>query len=232
VLQSSKTLLVLTPDYLASEWTEFENILAQTLDPAARKRRLLPLILKPCDLPLRIRTLTPLDFMRPQIIVALLTRPLPVSPPPTASIETRIVQAMPTPMTTIAPTPTPTPTSTQTPTSAPTGTATPVNKSTPVPPTAKPPSTETPPTHPPTRPPTEEPTQEPPPTSVPPTSPPETSPTPEPTETPNPPTATPQPPESPSLSIFHKFVGHPQTCIEKEFPENAKTEGWEEGPCP
>jgi len=64
VLQSRKTLLVLTPDYLASAWTEFENILAQTLDPAARQRRLLPLHLKPCELPLRIRTLTYLDFTR------------------------------------------------------------------------------------------------------------------------------------------------------------------------
>jgi hypothetical protein len=64
VLQSCKTLLVLTPDYLASAWTEFENILAQTLDPAARQRRLQPLLLKPCELPLRIRTLTYLDFTR------------------------------------------------------------------------------------------------------------------------------------------------------------------------
>lgn len=62
VLQSRKTLLVLTPDYLASEWTEFENILVATLDPAARTRRLLPLLLKPAELPLRIRALTYLDF--------------------------------------------------------------------------------------------------------------------------------------------------------------------------
>jgi hypothetical protein len=64
-LQSRKTLLVLTPDYLASEWTEFENILASTLDPAARQRRVIPLLLKPCELPLRIRALTYLDFTKP-----------------------------------------------------------------------------------------------------------------------------------------------------------------------
>jgi hypothetical protein len=62
VLQSRKTLLVLTPDYLASEWTEFENILASTLDPAARRRRVIPLLLKPCKPPLRIRVLTHVDF--------------------------------------------------------------------------------------------------------------------------------------------------------------------------
>ncbi|MGB5618898.1 MAG: TIR domain-containing protein, partial [Desulfobacterales bacterium] len=33
VLQSRKTILVLTPYYIDSEWAQFENILAQTLDP-------------------------------------------------------------------------------------------------------------------------------------------------------------------------------------------------------
>jgi hypothetical protein len=68
VLQSWKTLLVLTPQYLASEWAEFENILASTLDPAARRRRVIPLLLKPCELPLRIRALTYLDFTNPDEI--------------------------------------------------------------------------------------------------------------------------------------------------------------------
>lgn len=63
VLQSRKTILVLTPSYLNSEWGEFENIMAQTLDPAARSRRLLPVILKRCkNLPLRLQGLTYLDF--------------------------------------------------------------------------------------------------------------------------------------------------------------------------
>ena len=62
MLESRKTLVVLTPDYLGSEWAEFENVLVQTLDPAARGRRLLPLILKECELPLRIGTLAALDF--------------------------------------------------------------------------------------------------------------------------------------------------------------------------
>jgi hypothetical protein len=62
VLQSRKTLLVLTPDYLASEWTGFESILTQTLDPAARQRRMIPLLLKPCEMPLRIRALVHIPF--------------------------------------------------------------------------------------------------------------------------------------------------------------------------
>lgn len=62
VLQSRKTLLVLSPSYLDSEWAEFENILVQTLDPAARKRRLIPLIKAPCRLSLRVRPLVSVDL--------------------------------------------------------------------------------------------------------------------------------------------------------------------------
>jgi hypothetical protein len=64
VLRSRKTVLVLTPEYLQSGWAEFENILVQTLDPAARQRRLIPALLVHCELPLRIRILTYIDFTR------------------------------------------------------------------------------------------------------------------------------------------------------------------------
>jgi DNA-binding response OmpR family regulator len=67
VLESKKTLLVLSPEYLKSEWADFETIIAQTLDPAARKRRLIPLMLKPCMPPLRIRALTYIDLNDPEI---------------------------------------------------------------------------------------------------------------------------------------------------------------------
>lgn len=89
VLQSRKTLLVLTSDYLASEWAEFENILASTLDPAARRRRVIPLLLKPCELPLRIRTLTYLDFTGAEsefelqrLVAAVRSEPKADQPPP------------------------------------------------------------------------------------------------------------------------------------------------------
>jgi len=62
VLNSRKTLIVLSPAYLAGEWGEFENILSQSLDPAARQRRVLPLLLQPCDMPPRMGMLTFLDF--------------------------------------------------------------------------------------------------------------------------------------------------------------------------
>ena len=62
VVQCRKTLVVLTPDYIASEWTEIESAMAQTLSPANRKLRLIPLLRQECDKPLRIAALTHIDF--------------------------------------------------------------------------------------------------------------------------------------------------------------------------
>lgn len=62
---SRRTLLVLSPAYLASQWTEFETLLLQTLDPPNQQRRLIPLLRERCDLPLRIRFLTYLNLSDP-----------------------------------------------------------------------------------------------------------------------------------------------------------------------
>jgi len=66
VLTSRKTVLVLTPDYVASAWTEFETLMLQTLDPAARQRRIVPLLKAHVELPLRISYLSYVDFSDPQ----------------------------------------------------------------------------------------------------------------------------------------------------------------------
>jgi hypothetical protein len=63
--RSRHTLLVLTPSWLASEWTDFESLLAGTSDPAARRRRLVPLMLESCNPPQRIAMLTYADFINP-----------------------------------------------------------------------------------------------------------------------------------------------------------------------
>ncbi len=62
VIQSRKTLIILTPDYFKSQPAAFETILVQAIDPAAQYRRLIPLLLEPCELPLRIRQLAYIDF--------------------------------------------------------------------------------------------------------------------------------------------------------------------------
>jgi hypothetical protein len=62
VVESRKTLLVLTPNYIESEWGEIENVMAQTLSPANRDLRIIPLLKADCKKPIRIAALTHIDF--------------------------------------------------------------------------------------------------------------------------------------------------------------------------
>jgi hypothetical protein len=89
VLSSRKTLLVLTPYYLESAWTEFEALMLQALDPAARGRRLIPLLKEKCELPPRIGYLTYVDFADPDdrefawsLLLGALEAPDTGTPPP------------------------------------------------------------------------------------------------------------------------------------------------------
>ena len=59
---SRHTVLVLSPEFINSEWQEFSGSLIQTLDVAARDERVIPLLRKACKLPHRIDYLTPADF--------------------------------------------------------------------------------------------------------------------------------------------------------------------------
>ena len=54
VEESRHTLIVLSPNYVASEWSTLENVMAQSLDPAAINRRLVPIMQETCTLPLRL----------------------------------------------------------------------------------------------------------------------------------------------------------------------------------
>lgn len=65
ILESRKTILILSPAYLNSGWTEFENLMLQSLDAANQERRLLPVIYEKCDLPLRFRYMNCVNFDNP-----------------------------------------------------------------------------------------------------------------------------------------------------------------------
>jgi hypothetical protein len=93
VERSRKTLLVLTPNWLESEWATFEGLLIQTRDPAGRGRRMLPLLVQPCRLPDRLQMFTYLDLTDParfdfqmaRLVAAIRTapaQPAPVEPRP------------------------------------------------------------------------------------------------------------------------------------------------------
>ena len=63
--QCRKILLVLTPDSLRSEWVILESLLAQANDPTNRRRRLIPVVLKPCELPVELQHIYYLDLTEP-----------------------------------------------------------------------------------------------------------------------------------------------------------------------
>jgi hypothetical protein len=57
VVQSKRTVAVLSPQYVLSEWSKFENIMAQVLDPGAIQRKLIPVLHEDCEIPLRLKIL-------------------------------------------------------------------------------------------------------------------------------------------------------------------------------
>ncbi len=57
VQRTRRTILVLTPDWFESDNHRFLLLLLRTLDPDAAKRKLLPVVLKPCVLPKEITAL-------------------------------------------------------------------------------------------------------------------------------------------------------------------------------
>ena len=62
ILTSHKTLLILTPSYLGSQWTSFERYLIQTQDPNNQSLRFIPLLCELCDMPTSLSSLSYIDF--------------------------------------------------------------------------------------------------------------------------------------------------------------------------
>jgi tetratricopeptide (TPR) repeat protein len=95
VKECPKTLLVLTPDYFASEWCDLELLMGQSLSPVNRDHRLIPLLRRPCDRPLYLGALTSIDFTDGadqdlawrQLFTALGKPPAPTPPEPPRHVE-------------------------------------------------------------------------------------------------------------------------------------------------
>lgn len=64
VAESRKTLVVVSGAYLENRWSLLEEAVTAELDPAARKRRLIPVLHGDGELPLRIRPLVAVDLRR------------------------------------------------------------------------------------------------------------------------------------------------------------------------
>jgi hypothetical protein len=54
---SRRVVAVLSTAYEKSKWSTLENAMAQTLDPDASFRKLIPILFEPCKIPLRLRVL-------------------------------------------------------------------------------------------------------------------------------------------------------------------------------
>jgi tetratricopeptide (TPR) repeat protein len=89
---SRYTLLVMTPAWVASEWTLFESLLTRTSDPAGLQRRTIPVRLEECEIPKFIAMLTYVDFARPDrldVAWTMLLTALGAPPPPEPPEEPR-----------------------------------------------------------------------------------------------------------------------------------------------
>jgi hypothetical protein len=60
--ECKRTFLVITPHWIQSQWAKFEALILQTDDPTNEKKRLIPLLLEPCQLPKRLAMFTHADF--------------------------------------------------------------------------------------------------------------------------------------------------------------------------
>jgi len=66
ITRSQKTLVVLTPEYLKSSWAEFEILMIQTLSPANRDLRVIPVLRKECSLPTSISYMNYVNLVNPK----------------------------------------------------------------------------------------------------------------------------------------------------------------------
>ena len=57
-----KTILVYTPDWIDSEFSQFEGVILQTDSPLNLNKKIVPLKLKQCDIPKRLKILNYADF--------------------------------------------------------------------------------------------------------------------------------------------------------------------------
>jgi hypothetical protein len=62
IQQSHKTLLVITPEWLAEVWQTFESLLLLTRDPTGQQQRMVPLLVRACQLPNRLELFTSLNL--------------------------------------------------------------------------------------------------------------------------------------------------------------------------
>jgi len=74
VKQSKRTLVVLTPDWVTSEWTSYEGFLTTYVDPSGKEQRIIPVLLKACTPPEWIGFRTRIDLIDDSQFARQMTR--------------------------------------------------------------------------------------------------------------------------------------------------------------
>lgn len=65
ITKSEHILLIITPEWLQDQWNAYEKSITLTLYPIAKKRVIIPLVLRPCKLPLHLDQFTAIDLTTP-----------------------------------------------------------------------------------------------------------------------------------------------------------------------
>lgn len=66
IADTRRTIVILSPEWVANSWNSFEADLLLHLDPGAEQRKLLPVLLRPTEIPPRIARLTLRDLSDPK----------------------------------------------------------------------------------------------------------------------------------------------------------------------
>jgi hypothetical protein len=74
VAASRRTLLIMTPDWIADNWSAFETLLVQTGDPTGTRQRVLPIKVRDCTLPDRLSAFESLDLTNPSRFASQIER--------------------------------------------------------------------------------------------------------------------------------------------------------------
>jgi TIR domain len=71
---SRHVVIVLSPSWVKSEWSNFEFLMASADDPLARRRKIIPLLIAPTELPKQIKIRTYADLRDPSVLDAEMKR--------------------------------------------------------------------------------------------------------------------------------------------------------------